>query len=399
MHAFEGLASCGPFFWSSLELKQTWTWHVFQRCPFLIVKQCPSIWSAKRWEHASRLCFLNYYIFIFVCKGCCTNMWQQHQFSGQPIGASAYHCQSAYIDPTWRILQPPVQMEDPLLETSLSDSFCSLAHHVCDWRLTMKPGMGLKNTLAKAGLATRQSTNFCDANVTLCPTGGGDLGLRSFISKDCCMDQRISVFFSGWVSMDQNAFAVNDEQHRIFWVNQWTCFPFLKLCDFENVEKRNIYNSMTLLICLWSICLLSRIFLLLKVDVVHFLKQPVVFTTFGRINGRFPIHSKVVSHKTIGRLRDIFFNQHFQVVVQCTFLLFIGTWDIPFCFFFQHPGRVVFCCWRLPIFVAVDLSGSHSMVGVIASAYPISQFFGSAPVGVVKLDVYHDSMLVRFSPI
>jgi len=37
----------------------------------------------------------------------------------------------------------------------------------------------------------------------------------------------------------------------------------------------------------------------------------------------------------------------------------------------------------LPIFVAVDLSGSHSMVGVIASAYPISQFFGSAPVGVV----------------
>ena len=35
--------------------------------------------------------------------------------------------------------------------------------------------------------------------------------------------------------------------------------------------------------------------------------------------------------------------------------------------------------------MSVDLSGSHSMVGVIASAYPISQFFGSAPVGVVKL--------------
>lgn len=99
---------------------------------------------------------------------------------------------------------------------------------------------------------------------------------------------------------------------------------------------------MTLLICLSSFCLLSCIFLLLEVDVVHFLKQPVVFTTFGRINGRFPIHSKVVSHKTIGRLQDIFFNQHFQVVVQCTFLLFIGTWDIPFCFSFQHPGRVVF---------------------------------------------------------
>lgn len=238
--------------WSSLELKQTWTWHVFQRCPFLIVKQCPSIWSAKRWEYASRLCFLNYYIFIFVCKGCCTNMWQQHQFSGQPIGASAYHCQSAYIDPTWRILQPPVQMEGPLLETSLSDSFCSLAHHVCDWRLTMKPGMGLKNTLAKAGLATRQSTNFCDANVTLCPTGGGDFGLGSFLSKDCCMDQRISAFFSGWVFMDQNAFAVNDEQQGISWVNLWTCFPFLKLCDFESVEERNIYTYITPWLCWYA---------------------------------------------------------------------------------------------------------------------------------------------------
>ncbi|CAK9046227.1 unnamed protein product [Durusdinium trenchii] len=37
----------------------------------------------------------------------------------------------------------------------------------------------------------------------------------------------------------------------------------------------------------------------------------------------------------------------------------------------------------LPIFVAVDLGGSHGMVGLIASCYPIAQFLGSTPVGFV----------------
>ena len=40
---------------------------------------------------------------------------------------------------------------------------------------------------------------------------------------------------------------------------------------------------------------------------------------------------------------------------------------------------------RLPIFVAVDLGGSHGWVGLIASAYAIAQFVGSTPVGVLRL--------------
>ena len=35
--------------------------------------------------------------------------------------------------------------------------------------------------------------------------------------------------------------------------------------------------------------------------------------------------------------------------------------------------------------MAVDLAGSHSMVGIIASSYPVSQFIFSPAVGVMKL--------------
>ncbi|CAJ1393180.1 unnamed protein product, partial [Effrenium voratum] len=41
----------------------------------------------------------------------------------------------------------------------------------------------------------------------------------------------------------------------------------------------------------------------------------------------------------------------------------------------------------LPIFVAVDLGGSHGWVGLIASAYAIAQFVGSTPVGVLRLEL------------
>eukprot|EP00435_Cladocopium_sp_Y103_P070633 s625_g35.t1 len=43
----------------------------------------------------------------------------------------------------------------------------------------------------------------------------------------------------------------------------------------------------------------------------------------------------------------------------------------------------------LPIFVAVDLAGSHSMVGIIASSYPISQFIFSPAVGVVMKHLHN----------
>ena len=55
---------------------------------------------------------------------------------------------------------------------------------------------------------------------------------------------------------------------------------------------------------------------------------------------------------------------------------------------------------RLPIFVAVDLGGSHGMVGLIASCYPIAQFLGSTPVGVVSLDGMledYENLMVLFS--
>lgn len=42
----------------------------------------------------------------------------------------------------------------------------------------------------------------------------------------------------------------------------------------------------------------------------------------------------------------------------------------------------------LPLFV-VELGGSHSMVGTIASAYAVAQFFGSAPVGVVMQHLHY----------
>jgi len=77
---------------------------------------------------------------VFSCDE--NNFWDIHYASHrqtmalmQTGNAAALHAEiqtrlrvpsdaGPYIDPTWRILRPPVQMEDPLLEALLSDSFC-----------------------------------------------------------------------------------------------------------------------------------------------------------------------------------------------------------------------------------------------------------------------------------
>mmetsp|Transcript_14805 Transcript_14805/g.33557 ORF Transcript_14805/g.33557 Transcript_14805/m.33557 type:complete len:446 (+) Transcript_14805:80-1417(+) len=43
----------------------------------------------------------------------------------------------------------------------------------------------------------------------------------------------------------------------------------------------------------------------------------------------------------------------------------------------------------LPIFIKVDLGGSHGMVGAVASAYAVAQFFGSPPVGVLMQHLHY----------
>ncbi len=128
--------------------------------------------------------------------------------------------------------------------------------------------------------------------------------------------------------MDQNAFVERrseNEQHDIFWVNQCSFFSF-----FETLWLRE---------CGGKKWLHDFVDLLLEVD-FHVLKQPW-FSTFGRINGRFTIHPKVVSHKTIGRLWDFFSMNTFKLWfnVPSYFLL---VCCLPFCSCFQHSGGVVF---------------------------------------------------------